>query len=214
MELHERLKEIRTMAGISQIDLAEQLRNRGFSVSSNSTVSKWEVGQTEPSYHALGKAFYNDDYSAEGLYSRLNIFGEQQLHEYLDYLLPYSRYTDIDLVPIPQRVIKLFDMPVSAGTGLDLDGDDYTEIEADPTVPQDASFAVRLRGDSMTPRFVDNQIVFVKATQTLAAGDIGIFSLNGSAYCKRLTDKGLESLNSKYDLIPVGVYNSFNSFGA
>ena len=59
-------------------------------------------------------------------------------------------------------------MPVSAGPGAFLDSDSYEELEVDESVPASADYAVRISGDSMTPRFVDRQIVFVKEQPTLA----------------------------------------------
>ncbi len=36
---------------------------------------------------------------------------------------------------------------------------------------------MRVAGDSMTPRFVDRQIIYVKQQQTLDEGEIGVFML-------------------------------------
>lgn len=48
-------------------------------------------------------------------------------------------------------------------------------------------------------------------------GEIGIFFLNGDAYCKKLQDNKeglfLISLNKKYDPIPVSKEASFKIFG-
>ena len=115
------------------------------------------------------------------------------------------------------RVIKLFDIPASAGTGSFLDSDDFTEIEVGEEVPTDADFGIRISGDSMEPRFINGQIVWVKQQETLLNGEIGIFYLDGNAYCKKIKDDKeglfLISLNSKYNPIPVTDNNSFKVFG-
>ncbi|MPM78652.1 hypothetical protein SDC9_125663 [bioreactor metagenome] len=77
-------------------------------------------------------------------------------------------------------------------------------------MPLSATFAVRISGDSMTPRYVDKQIVYVKQQHDLERGEVGIFVLNGNAYCKMLSgdmETELVSLNSKYAPIKVREYD-------
>lgn len=114
-------------------------------------------------------------------------------------------------------MIRLFDIPASAGTGSFLDGENFTELEVGEEVPADADFGIRISGDSMEPRFINGQIVWVKQQESLLSGEIGIFYLDGNAYCKKLKDDAegsfLISLNNKYDPIPVTGNNSFKIFG-
>jgi len=112
-----------------------------------------------------------------------------------------------------KRLLRLYDIPVSAGRGNFLDGDGYEMIEVDGTVPSTADYAVRVSGESMTPRFVDGQVVFVREQQTLEVGDIGIFTHNGDAYIKKLGRGELVSLNSKFVAIPIGQYDTLRVFG-
>ena len=69
----------------------------------------------------------------------------------------------------------------------------------------------------MEPRYHDNQPVWVKQTNSLNNGEIGIFYLDGMTYCKQLkeTEEGvfLVSLNQKYDPIKVLPYSTFKIFG-
>lgn len=83
-----------------------------------------------------------------------------------------------------RRQIPLYDMPASAGSGVFLDSDSYTLIDVDENVPEAATLAVRISGDSMTPLFNDGQIVYVHHQQELENGEIGIFVLNGEAFAK------------------------------
>jgi len=112
-----------------------------------------------------------------------------------------------------RRVIKLYEIPVAAGSGVFLDSSSYDDFEADETVPDETDFAVKVSGDSMTPRFVDSQIIFIRAQQLLDVGEIGIFSLNGDSYVKKLGHGELLSLNRKYSPIPIGEYDAFYIFG-
>jgi phage repressor protein C with HTH and peptisase S24 domain len=70
-----------------------------------------------------------------------------------------------------------------------------------------------INGDSMIPRFIDGQIVFVKEQPTLNIGDIGIFVLNDDAYCKKLGNGQLVSLNNRYPPIPIHDFDSFAVLG-
>ena len=150
--------------------------------------------------------------------SELNEEGKEKALEYISLLVDSGKYAQEKATIIPfTRVIKLFDIPASAGTGSFLDSDDFTEIEVGEEVPTDADFGIRISGDSMEPRFINGQIVWVKQQETLLNGEIGIFYLDGNAYCKKIKDDKeglfLISLNSKYNPIPVADNNSFKVFG-
>jgi len=66
-------------------------------------------------------------------------------------------------------------------------------------VAEEADYAVRINGDSMLPRFKDNDIVLVKAQDEIEEGNIGIFTINGEGFIKELGKKRLISLNPEYD---------------
>ncbi len=147
----------------------------------------------------------------------LNIGGRDPLHglnregiraakDYIELLLLSERYSAA-LKPrsSTRRVVPLFDLPVSAGTGVFLDSNDYEPYEADD-LPPEANFAVRISGDSMEPLLHDGQIVAVQRTSVLENGEIGIFVFNGDSYCKKLEKDGglkLVSLNKQYKPIIV-----------
>ena len=102
-----------------------------------------------------------------------------------------------------KRFLHLYDTPVSAGLGNYLTDGGYSVIEVDSTVPHTADYAVRVSGDSMIPRFVDQQIIFIHEQPALDEGEIGIFCLNNEAYLKKLERGSLVSLNPAYEPIPV-----------
>ena len=83
--------------------------------------------------------------------------------------------------------------------------------------PEDTTFGVRISGDSMEPEFHDGQTAWVLQQESVANGEIGIFSLNGEAYIKKLqNDKGgifLISLNEKHAPIKVGENDRLDIFG-
>ena len=118
---------------------------------------------------------------------------------------------------LPGRVLPLYRLAVSAGTGEFLDGEGYDAVEVGEEVSPLADFGVRIAGDSMEPRFVHGQIVWVRRQETLRPGEIGVFLYNGAGYCKRLERRGgrveLVSLNSAYPPIRVGPADELRVFG-
>ena len=148
-------------------------------------------------------------------YSGLNRLGKSKVDDYICVLLGNPLYCEpeITVMQLPHRHMRLFDVPVAAGCGTFLDSDAYTEIEVDDTVPGSADFAVRVSGDSMEPRFIDGQIIFIQEQQTLSQGEIGIFSINGDAYVKKLGNGELISLNALYAPIKIGEFDSVHVFG-
>ena len=117
--------------------------------------------------------------------------------------------------------MKVFDMPAAAGFGNYLSEDDEFEMIPFPAadVPRRADFGIRISGDSMEPTIEDGSIVWVQAMPAIENGEVGIFILDGSAYCKRLHIDGkrravfLCSENEAYDDIPVSCPEELRTVG-
>jgi len=73
--------------------------------------------------------------------------------------------------PTP-RLLRLYDIPVSAGAGNFLDDSSFDEIEAPSYVPISVDFALRVSGDSMEPHILDGQVIWVKQAEFVDYGDI------------------------------------------
>ncbi len=116
-----------------------------------------------------------------------------------------------------KRILRLYNLPASAGTGEFLDGEDYTEVEVGNEVPFATDFGIRIKGNSMEPRYEDGQTVWIKRCETLQDGEIGIFFLNGNAFCKKLKkDRDgirLISLNPDYRPIDISEGDEISVFG-
>ena len=216
-KLGSKLSELRKARKMSQQEVAK-LVSVGSDPISNRAVSKWETGDTLPNAEqflalcriydirdvlstSLGMQGPND----EGLNS-LNKLGRERVDEYISLLKESPEFSYKQKVIRIKRQMPLYDLPASAGTGVFLDSDSYTLIDVDETVPENANLAVRISGDSMTPLYTDGQIVYVRQQPDLKPGEIGIFVLNGEAYCKKLeTDGGIKliSLNPNYKPIKV-----------
>jgi len=211
--------------GLSQPALAKLLEENGHKIT-NKAISNWEKEITEPNaslFMLLCKVLkitdiYNDyyGYNPANPLSELNAEGKEKVLDYIQLLIDSGKYQNATIIPFRRR-IRLFDIPASAGVGNFLDGDNFTEMEVGEEVPDTADFGIRISGDSMEPRFVNGQIVWVQKQDVLNNGDIGIFFLDGNAYCKKLQDdeKGLSliSLNSTYEPIAVTENQTFRVFG-
>ena len=187
-----RLAAARKAAGLNQTQVARRLTEAGYPVRTQA-VSKWETGTTLPSALQLVElcALY-------GIRDVVGAFSSRR--------------------PEPRgRVLPLYALAVSAGTGEFLDGDDYDTVEVGEDVSPRADFGVRISGDSMEPRFVHGQIVWIKRQETLLPGEIGIFLSNGSGYCKRLERSGdtvaLVSLNPRYAPIRISAGDELRVLG-
>ena len=216
-KLGSKLSELRKARKMSQQEVAK-LVSVGSDPISNRAVSKWETGDTLPNaeqFLALCRIYDIRDVLStflgmegpndEGLNS-LNKLGRERVDEYISLLKESPEFSYKQKVIRIKRQMPLYDLPASAGTGVFLDSDSYTLIDVDETVPENANLAVRISGDSMTPLYTDGQIVYVRQQPDLKPGEIGIFVLNGEAYCKKLeTDGGIKliSLNPNYQPIKV-----------
>ena len=120
--------------------------------------------------------------------------------------MPQSEMTPYERIV---SLLPLVNAPVSAGTGQWLaEGYEYEFYEF-YDAPKDADFALRVRGDSMSPLFNDDDIVYVKTCVQVESGQVGVFYLNGEGYMKMLQGNRLISHNSKYKPI---IMNEFDSF--
>lgn len=83
------------------------------------------------------------------------------------------------------RYIPKYITPSAAGLSAPLDGDDFTMVLVDDSVPDIADFAVTIQGTSMEPYIKDGDVVYVQRTTSLSNGEVGIFCVNGAMYCKQ-----------------------------
>ena len=120
----------------------------------------------------------------------------------------------------PMIQINVYNQPSAAGLGNYLDEPDFHIEQYPPSViPDGTDFGIIISGDSMEPKIHNGGTVFVKSRLSIEPGNIGIFVLNGQAYCKRLmVDREnqqirLVSLNPKYDDIIVGEFDELRTVG-
>lgn len=101
---------------------------------------------------------------------------------------------------IRKKTVLLYDLPVSAGPGVYLDDSlaDAINIPVNDKT-ENAKFALRLRGNSMEPRYHDGDILLVEDATSVGIGELGIFILDGNGYFKKFGGDRLISLNPEYE---------------
>jgi transcriptional regulator with XRE-family HTH domain len=94
-------------------------------------------------------------------------------------------------------------MKASAGAGFDLDNqDEWREVRIyDCPEAYQADFAVEVDGASMEPDYHDGDIVFVKLSEDVPVGAVGLFIHDGKGYIKERGEKCLISRNPEYENI-------------
>ncbi len=217
----------RKAAKFSQGELAEKLKAFGFNPSVAS-ISSWEKDVSIPNalqFIALCRVLDIDIYGKllgkeekTDAFDGLNEEGKKKAKEYIDLLLLSKEYRkpeekkqeekkrEIRMHEVT-RTLRLYNLPASAGTGEFLDGEDYTEVEVGNEVSNEADFGLRIKGDSMEPRYTNGQTVWIKRCENLQDGEIGIFLLNGNAYCKKLKKdrSGLKLISLNPDYKPINI---------
>lgn len=110
----------------------------------------------------------------------------------------HGRYAG-ESVRTEKRLIDLYELPVSAGIG------DYLEtaVKESISIPMtdktaEASYALRISGNSMEPKYHDGDILLVKNTDGIEVGELGIFLLDGCGFFKVYGGDRLISLNPEY----------------
>lgn len=175
--LGNRIRSLREKQQISQLSLAEKLNV------SNSTLSQYEGGQRIPS----------DD---------VKIRIAQFFNVSVDYLLGNSmlreEHEKYGLNHTPRK--KVIKVPVVGhiAAGIPIAAIENIEDFEDVIVPAHADvsdyFCLEVRGDSMSPRIKDKDIVVFKKTQDVDTGEIAAVLVNGEdATIKQIkkTDSGI-----------------------
>lgn len=110
-------------------------------------------------------------------------------------------------VPEDTRPVIVFTrchrMKASAGAGFDLDSrDEWRDIRIyDCPEAYQADFAVEVDGESMEPDYHDGDIVFVKLSEDVPVGAVGLFIHDGKGYIKERGETCLISRNPEYENI-------------
>ena len=200
MSLGDRIRARREELALSRPQLAERLGV------TPSTISNYETGVSFPKEEIMLRLFdcleidpntlFQDSFRGGGSvltqkerqllerYRSLSPAGRDSVGSVLEALLSYQSELE-RAVPEPEpRVIPLYRTPAAAGYAAPVFGEDFDYLTVSDQVPQGAEFAVRIQGDSMAPCIADGDTVYVNR-DPLAAGDVGIFCVDGEMFCKQ-----------------------------
>lgn len=226
-KIGEVISEHRKNKKMSQVELSEKLSEKKIEVS-NAAISAWEKGNSMPSAEALLATceilgisdIYTEFIGANPLdpFKELNEEGRQKVLDYAELLVKSGEYKKpTNIIEFKPRTMKVALTRASAGTGNFLDEENFDEMEVLEPVPEKADFGVYIDGDSMEPRFHNEELVWIEQTEALESGDIGLFFLDGLTYIKKyvVNNAGtfLVSLNAKYKPLEVGEFSTFKIFG-
>lgn len=232
MSFGDRLKEARRRKGYTQTQLAKKIGVAGPTITgyekNNSepnmlTISKiievlgvdanfllqdkpnqvnFENTATPEEFEALIKKYRSlDDHGKETVRMILDRESErtkivqQQAERIAELETKANNIPDMEMHPYPylRRI-------ACAGTAFTFD-DIPTEQKLVPYMPG-ADFIIGVNGNSMEPDYYDGELLYVRKTDRLDYGDIGIFTMGNEWYVKECGESGLISHNPDYDDIP------------
>lgn len=147
-----KLKQLREAKNISQKQLASIL------LVSQSTVGNWEAGTREPSFEMV-----------EALADFFNVSIDYLLGREIDGMMPHT--SNGVLIPILGEVAA--GIPVTAVE--EILG--YEEITPQMAA-QGEHFALKIKGDSMEPKFSNGDIVIVRQQEDVDTGEIAVVLVN------------------------------------
>lgn len=108
-----------------------------------------------------------------------------------------EKRSEIEYITIDLMINK-----VSAGTGYDLEGNEFEPIQIIKTPEAEiADYALKVEGESMSPDFHTGDIVLVKEQPEIKIGQVGIFIYNNEGYIKERGKDYLISRNPEFDNI-------------
>lgn len=165
-----------------------------------------------PSITTIKKAAKGMNINFDELFSKLDEdIALESVYDKSKYNNPSSSSISSHRIPVLGRVAA--GIPLNAVEYII----DYEEVD-DTLASLGELFGLKIKGDSMTPRICDGDVVIVKRQPVADSGDIVIASLNGDdAVCKRLMIYGktilLRSNNPAYDDIDVTSREDFHIIG-
>lgn len=223
MALHDRIKEARKNAGLTQTELGEKIGV------AKTTIAGYEKNR-EPTAAQLGEiadvlgvdvTFLLQDevkkrheFSATlqemekiiKKYRLLDPYGKEAVDGVLD--VEWRRCTQLSSVEQPEQdnvvyITSWFPTPMSAGTGQPAESDEPEELELTKRPPRGTSYIAPVSGDSMEPTYHDGAKLFIRACTEIEPGQIGVFYMDGQQWVKQLGDGVLISHNPAYPPRPM-----------
>lgn len=159
-----KLKELRENKGISQKELSEKLNV------AQSTVGMWESGKREPNFETAV------------LIAKYFSVSTDELLGYRNFELPIMQQNVIK-IPVLGRI--------PAGVPIEAIEDiiDYVEISSKLVTGDKKFFALKLKGNSMSPKYIDGDIVIFEKNEDCESGSDCAIAINGDDVTFKRIDK-------------------------
>lgn len=179
---------------------------------SESLISNWKSGRQLPKYDSLNTLA--DYFSVSGDYL-LGRTDNPENNTNSAISLPLITSEKLSKSSTKTIIIPFYRTPASAGTGSWLNDDTPVEYTNVPKTEKSstADFMLEVSGDSMQPKFFDGDRVFVKHSESIYEGEIGVFILNSESYIKKMGKGELISLNPAYNPIKLTEYDDIRCAG-
>lgn len=224
------LKQLRKTSGLSANDVVKKLQDHGIDISPK-TLYGYESGISmlnadvfvslcriykcdnpmdlfgtlalSASEHSLIENYRNlDDFGRKTVDISLSREAEriaqlQAKQEHIDAL--ESEQQKVSKIIQSIRIYTYFGRIACAGSGFYFDDIPTETIEA-PDMGGD--FIIGVNGDSMEPDYHDGDKLYVKKTEHISHGDVGIFTIGNECFLKEYGEEGLISRNRDYGDIP------------
>jgi len=162
-----------------------------------------EYTQLSPDERMVAEEYKKNPNSIIKRYFSLDNHGKEAVNAILD--IERKRMEKPNIIPFYEKIIEMDEYltPVSAGTGeIALDDCPKNPINVvDNAYTRKANFIVRVKGDSMIPRFFDGDRLLIQSAGIPNFGEIGIWCVDGQTYVKQAGNGELLSLNSNYEPI-------------
>lgn len=132
---------------------------------------------------------------------------------------------DINKIDFSNEVSCTKKIPIvshaSAGIGKEIFAEDeiLDVLELPEKICKKVDFGTYVEGDSMSPKILDGDIIFIKKDSIIEDGDMGLFYLNEKIYVKKLkynpftSETFLVSLNKEYSNIKINPEDDFKILG-
>lgn len=219
----DRMKEARKRKGLTQEQLATMIGV------AKPTYNGYEKGNSEPNMLTLTKIMNVLEVDADFLfqdevlqrkentaspsemdmvkkYRSLDDHGKKLIDVVLEHEIKRIDQLNTTLISFPENVIPLQRsvQAVSAGRGVYLGPEDMEIIHVlENDLTARAAFCVPVSGDSMEPTYHDGDVLLVQGKDKIEPGQIGVFTVDGEGYIKKLGAGQLISLNPDYAPIPL-----------
>lgn len=218
----DRMKEARKRKGLTQEQLATMIGV------AKPTYNGYEKGNSEPNMLTLTKIMNVLEVDADFLfqdevlqrkentaspsemdmvkkYRSLDDHGKKLIDVVLEHEIKRIDQLNATVIPFPnKRHLPKSIQPVSAGRGAYLGPEEMETIDViENDLTLRASFCVPVSGDSMEPLYHDGDILLVEGCEEIAVGQIGVFTVDGDGYVKKMGEGELISLNPAYPPVPM-----------